>query len=263
MTAPSEPLYVAESPDPVEVDIFAPEPQRRWTVFLRLLLAIPQLIAVWLLQIVATVVVIVGWFAALVTGRLPDWCGELLRSIVAYEARVVAYVLLVVDRYPPFTFDTAPAEYPVRVWFPAPTRLNRLAVFFRLLLALPMLLVTNLLYAGWSAAAVIVWLVTLILGRQPRALFEASSAGLRIHLRTTSYVYMLTPAYPWGLFGDTAPMPGQALASPTRPLLVSTAGRVLLVVFLILGIIADITSTTVSSTDTGDDDSSEITAQIP
>ncbi|MFI5783201.1 DUF4389 domain-containing protein [Nocardia sp. NPDC051570] len=260
MTVAPEPLIVAESPEPVELDVFAPEPQRRWTVLLRLLLAVPQLIAVWLLQVAGTVVVIVGWFGALVLGRLPEWCGELLRSILAYEVRVVSYVLLLVDVYPPFTFDTAPVTYPVRVWFPAPTGLNRLAVLFRFLLALPMLVVTNLLYAGWSTVALIVWLVTLILGRQPRPLFEASAAGLRIHARTMAYFLLLTPAYPWGLFGDRAPASEQAPVSPTRPLLVSTAGRVLVVVFLILGIIADVTSTTVSSTDNDDDTSSEIVA---
>ncbi|MCM6777660.1 DUF4389 domain-containing protein [Nocardia sp. CDC159] len=257
MTVTPEPMYVAEAPEPVELDVFAPERQRRWTVLLRLLLVIPQLVAVWVLQIVGTVVVIVGWFAALVLGRLPEWCGELLRSIVAYEGRVAGYVLLLVDRYPPFTFEVAPVGYPVRVWFPAPTRLNRLAVLFRLVLAFPMLVVSNLLYVGWSSVAVIVWLVTLILGRQPRALFEASAAGLRIHVRTMSYVSLLTPAYPWGIFGDDAAAAGRPPASPTRPLLVSTAGKVLLVVFLILGVLAEAVSGSVSSTE--DDDSTEVT----
>ncbi|MFF0492830.1 DUF4389 domain-containing protein [Nocardia sp. NPDC004068] len=259
MTVAPGQLPAAEAPEPVELDILAPYPQRRWTVLLRLLLAIPQLIVVWALQVAALVVVIVGWFAALVLGRLPQWCGEVLRGIVAYEVRVGAYVMLVVDRYPPFTFEAAPADHPVRVGFPAATRLNRVAVFFRLVLALPVLVVTNLLYAGWSSVAIVVWVVVLVLGRQPRALFEASAAGLRLHLRTSAYVYLLTPAYPWGLFGD-APAAGTAPHSPTRPLLVSTAGRVLLVLFLILGIIAEATGGGVSTTDDGDGDSSETTA---
>ncbi|MBF6331525.1 DUF4389 domain-containing protein [Nocardia transvalensis] len=262
MTIASEPLFAGDSPLPVELDVLPPERQRRWTILLRLLLALPQLIVVWLLGIAATVVVIIGWFAALILGRLPDWCSEFLRSVAAYWVRVEAYVLLLVDAYPPFTFDTMPQEYPVRPWFPEPTPLNRLAVLFRLILGIPVLVVSDLLVAGWWTAGLILWLITLILGRQPGPLFEATAAVLRFHFRTMVYMSLLTPTYPWGIFGDRAPamgMPAVPSAGPTRPLLVSTAGKVLLVVFLILGIIAQGTSSSVSSDDDSGDSSSEVT----
>src|SRR4051812_16936665 len=44
----------------------------------RLVLAVPHLVMLWALTVAAYVVVILGWFGALVTGRLPDWAGEYL-----------------------------------------------------------------------------------------------------------------------------------------------------------------------------------------
>jgi Domain of unknown function (DUF4389) len=56
---------------PVLVAFAGPAPQSRLTVLVRLILAIPQFVVVWLLGIAAMVVVLIGWFGALFTGRLP------------------------------------------------------------------------------------------------------------------------------------------------------------------------------------------------
>ncbi|MEC3955948.1 DUF4389 domain-containing protein [Nocardia sp. CDC153] len=233
---------------PVELDVFPPQRQRRWTVLLRLLLAIPQLIVIWALAIAIEVAMFLGWFAALALGRLPQWCGEILRACMPYTARVYGYLLLLVDQYPPFSMDPA-VEYPIRVYFPPPTRLNRLAVLFRFPLAFPMLLLTGLLSIGWAVLAVFLWLITLILGYSPRPVFQASAALLRTQLRTYAYFGMVTPTYPFGTFGDRTPTPEFAPppASPTRPLMLSTAARVLLIIFLALGVLYYIGSVTLSA----------------
>ena len=68
--APSAP----RSGDEILMAFAGPAPQRRVTVLFRLLLAIPQLIVLYVLSIVAELVAVVGWFAALFTGRLrPAW----------------------------------------------------------------------------------------------------------------------------------------------------------------------------------------------
>ena len=55
-------------PDEILLAFRGPASQNRLTVLVRIILAIPQLIAVWALSIAAEVVVIVCWFAALVLG---------------------------------------------------------------------------------------------------------------------------------------------------------------------------------------------------
>ena len=46
-----------------------------------------------------------------------------------------AYLFLLTDEYPPFTLEDV--EYPVRPILPGRGPLNRVAVFFRLILAIP------------------------------------------------------------------------------------------------------------------------------
>jgi hypothetical protein len=241
-------------PGPTEVlpELEIPEPgsQRRLTVFFRWLLLIPQFLVVWALSVIAVPVVIVGWFGALALGRLPDPVENYLAGYVRYDTRVRADAMLLVDRYPPFAWD--PEDYPVRVDLRA-GQLNRLAVFFRLILMIPAAVVEALLTSGWYAAALVIWVIVLVLGRMPRPLFEATAATLRFTTRFSAYALMLTSGYPKRLFGDDSLPPLAAPRSATRPLLLSGAAKALVVVFLVLGLFSGLGSSFGSfSQDNGD-----------
>jgi hypothetical protein len=223
-----------------EVDIPGPKQQRRWTVLLRWLLLIPHFIGLFVLGIVAWFVMVFSWFAALVLGRLPEPCAQYLTGYVGYATRVTASGMLLVDEYPPFVLQ-APPEYPVQVSL-RPGELNRLAVFFRLILLIPAAIVNSLLTAGWGVLAFFFWLIALVLGRLPQPVFEASAATLRYGMRYSSYVLMVTSAYPKRLFGDDLALGALESRSATRPLRMGTGGKVLLVVFLLLGLAGNITS---------------------
>ena len=95
--------------------------QRRWTVLLRAILALPLAVVVIAVGIAAFVCVVLGWFAALVMGRAP----EFVRTIVTVYLRVIlrfeAYVFLLTDRFPPFGVEEAPADQ-ARLAVPRPRR---------------------------------------------------------------------------------------------------------------------------------------------
>lgn len=234
------------------LDIIEPARQRRLTVLFRLLLLIPHAVVLFFLEIAAFFTVVFGWFAALVLGRLPAPVFRFLAAVLGYRTRVGASAMLLVDRYPPFTLDLSP-DYPVGIDV-RPTQLSRPAVFFRLILVIPAAIVQSLATSGWSALAILWWLITLILGRLPRPLFEATAATLRYEMRVSAYLSMLSPAYPKGLFGEDAlSVPERQSRSATRPLVMSTAGKALLVLFLVLGLVGGITtSVTRSSSDDSD-----------
>lgn len=234
---PWSPVYSEPSAERmVELDIPGPTPQRRWTILLRWLLLIPQFIVLVFLAIGAFFVTIAGWFAALVLGRLPDPIALFLTGYLRYETRVRSSAMLLVDEYPPFAFD-APG-YPVQVEVHQET-LNRLAVFFRIILLIPAAVVTSLVLSGWYAVCLVIWIIALILGRMPNMLFESTAAIVRYAMRTSAYVMMLTPAYPKRLFGDEN-ISGEQTPTGTRPLAMSTGARVLVVVFLVLGIFSNV-----------------------
>ncbi|MCX5205503.1 DUF4389 domain-containing protein [Streptomyces sp. NBC_00237] len=239
------------------LDVPAPGRQRRWTVLLRWLLLVPQFIVVGVLGVAAFFVTIVGWFAALFAGRLPDGVFRFLGSVLAYRTRVNASATLLVDRYPPFSF--AATGYPVQIQV-RPTPLNRAAVFFRLVLMIPAVIIGGLLQSGWAAVSWVFWLVTLVLGRLPAPLYAATAAVARYTLRLNAYVSLLTPAYPQKLFGDAPAPTKEAAASGTRPLVLDTTGRVLLVLFLLLGLAGHIVNAT---TDYRSDDSGSTVISTP
>ncbi len=77
----------------------------RLTIFFRLLLAIPQYIVLMLLTIALEVVAIIGWFAVIILGRWPGGMGKFVANVLRWNARVAAYIYLLTDEYPPFSFE--------------------------------------------------------------------------------------------------------------------------------------------------------------
>jgi hypothetical protein len=230
---------------PVLVSFPGPEPQSRGTVAIRIILAIPHLVILYALTVAVQVVVFIAWFAALFTGRLPDFAAEFENGFLRWQTRVYAYILLLTDEYPPFALADAP--YPVRI-ATLPGRLNRLAVLFRFILIIPAGIVLILVtYGAFTIVLFVTWVIVLINGRMPTTLHQALSAALRYYTRVNGYMFMLTSAYPGGLFGDQPavpvydqafpPAPGPAFPAPPDPwrLVLSSAARQLVGWFLAIG----------------------------
>ncbi len=190
------------APDEILVAFAEPAEQRRLTVLVRIILAIPHLVVLYILSIASEVVALVCWFAALFTGRLPGGLADFQVGYLRWLTRFSAYLFLLTDVYPPFEF--AEAQYPVRLRA-EPGPLNRLAVLFRIILVIPAAVVAAVLGYGLSFLVMFVtWLIVLIAGRMPRPLHEALAATVRYHVRVTGYFLMLTARYPGGLYGDPA-----------------------------------------------------------
>jgi hypothetical protein len=88
------PATEQSAPAPVQVSFAGPVPQSRVTVLFRLLMAIPQLIVLWVLGIAAFVVTVIGWFGALFTGRLPVFAADFLTGYLRWLACVYAYLYM-------------------------------------------------------------------------------------------------------------------------------------------------------------------------
>ena len=201
-------------PQAVQLIAAGPVRQRRLTVAFRVILVIPHLFALFFLGIAGLAVVFVGWWAALFAGRLPAFAVDFISGWVRWSTLVNGYLYLLTDRYPPFAFSDDPA-YPVRVAIPERHRLNRFAVFFRLVLMVWACIVSSLVNAGaGSIVLVIAWLITLITGKLPAPLHLAFTAVLRYQTRFSCYLGLLTPTYAWKLFGDEPGIPAVSTATP-------------------------------------------------
>jgi hypothetical protein len=85
---------------PVDVHVDPPEPQRRWTILFRLPLALPALVVNSGLGAGLVVAAFLGWFAALLTGRMPRGLRGLGAYALGYNAQTYGYVYLLTGRYP-------------------------------------------------------------------------------------------------------------------------------------------------------------------
>lgn len=72
----------------------------RWSVFFRLLLAIPAFIVCALVAGGLEIMVILSWFIVLIMGRLPAPIHGAFAATLRFNLRVYAYFLLVQNRYP-------------------------------------------------------------------------------------------------------------------------------------------------------------------
>lgn len=79
-------------------------PRRRLSVGFRLILIIPQLIVVGLLTVAWWVTSFIAWLAILFTGDYPQGLYGFGVGVLRWFIRVEAYLLLLVDDYPPFSF---------------------------------------------------------------------------------------------------------------------------------------------------------------
>ena len=94
------PRFTGRPGYPVDVELDAPRRQGRLGVLFRLVLAIPAFVFSSVLQVVLYTLAVLGWFASLVLGRLPEAMEELGAYCLRYQTQTVAYVLLLTPVYP-------------------------------------------------------------------------------------------------------------------------------------------------------------------
>ena len=183
----------AAGPHPIGLIVTDDLQRNRLTVFVRLLLAIPHFVVVALWGIVAEIALLIAWFAALFTGRVPDGLHNFMAGWLRYATRVTAYVFLLADPFPPFGGS---GSYPVDVRVDPAAPQSRLTVFFRILLAIPALLLTYVFRAVNQCVAVLGWFYALATGRMNQGMRDISAWLLRYETQTWAYLFLLTGKYP-------------------------------------------------------------------
>lgn len=90
----------------LEVDYPDATQLNRWLPLVKWFLAIPHIIILMVLAIVAIFFTILAWFAILFTGRYPKPMFDFVVGVGRWSMRVWAYAfILVTDEYPPFSLN--------------------------------------------------------------------------------------------------------------------------------------------------------------
>jgi hypothetical protein len=180
---------------PVRFDVEYPDGLSRLLIFVKWLLAIPHYIALIFLAIGAYVVLIISWFAVIITGQYPAGMFNYMAGVIRWNARVQAYVFLMTDKYPPFSLADDPS-YPVHVEIDYPPKIARWRPLLAWLLAIPALIGAWLILIAAEVCVFIAWFAILITGRFPQGMFNVVLIGFRWALRSATYAYWMTEPYP-------------------------------------------------------------------
>jgi hypothetical protein len=172
-----------------------PLTRSRLTTFFRCILAIPLILFLYVYEIAAFVALIIAWFALLITGRYPDGIYRFVSGFLRYYIRLVSYILLVVDTYPPFGGGDYP-EYPVHVALPQPKpQYSRLKVLLRIFYVLPMLILVYFLMIALYVLVIIAWFAIVISGRLPAFIATYMQFALGWLLKLEGLALLLTENY--------------------------------------------------------------------
>ncbi len=142
---------------------------------------------------VALVIAIIAWFAIVFGARFPTGLWNLSAMYLGWRVRAVAYLMLLRDEYPPF----GEAPYPATLGLAEPAMpRDRVTVAFRLLLALPHIVVLWFVGVAWAVCTIIAWFAILFTGSYPAPLFRFAAGALRWSTRVEAYLLLLRDEYP-------------------------------------------------------------------
>jgi hypothetical protein len=97
--------------DPATLSIPYPPRLSRGLPFVKTYLAYPSAIVMVILSYAMYVVLFVGWFAVLFTGKWPEGMRRFVVNVIRWNFRVSAYLLLITDAYPPFSLSSHPKTW--------------------------------------------------------------------------------------------------------------------------------------------------------
>ncbi len=184
--------------DPIRVKLDGDDELRRsrLTVFFRPPLAVPHIVWLALWGVLAWIAAIVNWIVTLLAGRSPASLHRFLAAYLRYQLHVYSFLYLVANPFPGFVGRTG--SYPFEAVVAERARQNRWKTAFRLILAIPALLLASAFNLLLGVAAVLGWFSSLARARMPRGLRNAGAFALRYQAQTLGYLLLLSDAYPYG-----------------------------------------------------------------
>ncbi|HEY8582303.1 MAG TPA: DUF4389 domain-containing protein [Capillimicrobium sp.] len=175
----------------------------RMVSFFRPLLTAPHYVWLTLWGAAALVVAVIAWLAALLTGRVPAPLHRFLAAFVRYQAHVLAWMFFAANPFPGFLGREG--SYPLDVRIAAPESQHRAKTAFRLVLAVPALLLASALSYAQLVAAIGGLVAGVFTARMPSGLRDLSAWSVQYTTQTYAYALLLTDRYP-----DSAPTLRQA-----------------------------------------------------
>jgi hypothetical protein len=180
---------------PVRFDVQYPGRFLRWMILVKWLLAAPHYVllryAFGPLQLACSGI---AFFWILFTERYPRGLFDLWVGTERWNAQVGAYIGLMRDEYPPFSWT--PAAYPVTYEVDYPEHLSRWLIFVKWLLLVPHYIILLALWIAALVVYIIAFFAILFTEQFPRGLFDFLVGVDRWTYRVVAYFALLRDEYP-------------------------------------------------------------------
>lgn len=183
------------------------EDRSRLSVFFRILILIPWMIVAFFYAIGAYIATIIAWFAIVFTGDYPKALYDFNAGFVRFSARVNGFYYLLTDEFPSFGGGEDP-DYPIRTLVEPPkAEYSRLKAFFRIILLIPVFILTYVMGLILGVVGVIAWFVLVFTGRLPEGLYKPMRIASAYMVKALGYHLLLTEDFPpfWMDEGEEAP----------------------------------------------------------
>jgi hypothetical protein len=184
---------------PMDINVETAPRIERWRPLVNWALVIPMEIWLCLLRLGAGVVVVLGWFAIMFRGRLPDSWSDYLIGVLRYEWRVMCYLCAWTSQHPGFAViagQVDPGTYPAVLYCSRPGPRDRLTVFVRLFMLIPHYVLLIVVGIAADVVLLISWFTVLFTGRWPECLRQFGVGYFRWAFRVQAYAYLVTDVYP-------------------------------------------------------------------
>jgi len=189
------PVFTGRPRERHPIALVASDDRSRWrlTALFRWLLAFPHFFVVQAWSVVVIVLAVVAWAIALAKGRLPAGLHGFMERYLRYWTHVTAYTWLIADPFPSFR---GYAGYTIDLTIAAPAPQDRWRTGFRPILAIPALILSQVLGVVLQVVGLIAWVVAVFAGKIPKGLRDLGAYCIRYKAQTYGYLMFLTERYP-------------------------------------------------------------------
>jgi hypothetical protein len=170
------------------------EPRNRLTNLVRGIMVIPHVIVMNAWQYLAQVLGFIQWWIILFTGKRNRGIWNMQNAWLGYAARVNAYWSLMFDKWP--NIGPEPNGEPTSYSFNYNEQAHRVSNFFRIIWAIPALLIAFFIMVGATVITIVCWFVIVLSGKQPRGLFGFLNKVHQFMTQLNSYLLLMTDSYP-------------------------------------------------------------------
>jgi len=173
----------------------------RWRPLVNWVLYIPHAIILYALQVLARAVFVVYWVMFLFTGKLHPGLFGVMAMYERYNARAGGFLCGFSELYPPFDFNTGPADNgayaPIRLTLPAvPETMPSRGAALNVLKAIPLYFVMIFYVIGAMAVAIAGWFAVLFTSAWPQGMRGFLVRVSNFQFRVWTYVTMVDNEYP-------------------------------------------------------------------